>query len=121
VILANVGYAHELFDACACRPRSTDDNLIEDGSPDSETIVAKWAKPVIRREFAVGAMAVRRADPHPGQVGRERSLDLVENIHVGQNPRPLRAQVLGARLVAGKFCSVQHEDVNAFPRQCVSS
>jgi hypothetical protein len=37
---------------------------------------------VIRREFAVSVMPVRRAHSHSSEVGGTGSLDLVENVHV---------------------------------------
>src|SRR5258705_11231005 len=69
-IFVDVSNPDVLFDARSGGPRPAEHNLIENGAPNRETVFPKWAKPMGRREFAVRVVAVRRPDPHAGQVGR---------------------------------------------------
>ena len=48
-----------------------------------------------------------------------RTLYLVQDFHVGENSRSLRAQILGADLVARKLRPVEQQDIRAFAGQRV--
>ncbi len=119
VIPGEVGHSNQLFDARAGRSGSVEDYRIENDSPHGEAVVAEPAKSVIRCKLAIRGLSVRRAHPHARQMGGARALYLVEDIHIGENTRRLRAQVLGAGLVPRKLRSVEHEDIYACSRQRV--
>jgi hypothetical protein len=117
VIPDKIGHSDQLLDAGAGRSGAAQDYRVEYDPPNGQPVVAKSAKSMSRRELAVRVIPVRRAHPHAREAGGTGTFDLIQDVHVGENARCLRAQILGADLVPGKLCSVEHEDIDAFQRQ----
>jgi len=106
LVLGDVRHARQLLDPGAGSSRAVEHDRVENCSTRREAIVTKWSKSVGRCKLAIGVFPVRRTHPHPGEVCRGCALDLVEDIHVGKDPRRLWAQILRADLVARKLRSV---------------
>jgi hypothetical protein len=85
VILGEICHSGQLFDASAGRLGTAEDDRIENDSPHGEAMVTESLKSVIRCKLAIRGLSVRRTHPHAGEVGGARALDLVKNVHIGQN------------------------------------
>ena len=83
-----------------------------------EPAVAKGAEAVCRHEVAAQrARRSVRGSTMPGEMCRARRFDGVERAHLAQDSRRLRAQILRARLRAGKGRAVEHEHARAGARE----
>src|SRR6185437_9959006 len=115
--------AHDIAHANAflyARPRRAspvEQYLVEDGAGQRETAVAEPREAVRRRIVALNARAIGRAHDHARQVRGAGALAQLERVHVRENARGLRTQILRARLVAREARTFQHEDVHARTRE----
>jgi hypothetical protein len=85
VIPDKIDHPDLLLDAGAGRSRPVQDYRVENDSPYGKPVVAKSAKSMSRRKLAVSVIPVWRAHPHAGKPGVTRALDLIQDVHVGEN------------------------------------
>ena len=116
-ISGEIGDAHGFFDTRSGRARAAEHDFVENRPPDGEAFVAKPVEAVIGRKLSDGDVAVGGANYHPGEMRRIASLDFVEHTHVREDSRRLRAQILGADLVARELRPVEDENIHSFTRE----
>jgi hypothetical protein len=121
LVSVDVRYAHLFFDARTSCSRTAEHYRIENGSTHSEAVLAERVESMVRSKLSVGVFPVRCSHPHAGKVSRAGALDLVQDLHIGENAGRLWAQVLRAGLVTRKPGSVEHEDLDALPSQSMRS
>lgn len=106
----HVGDPRSLHDPRASAPRRVEKDRIEHSAPNSESPIAKSAKAVLRGEVPAKLPPGGRTHDHPREMRRSSGLDLLEDAHVIQYARRLRAQILRAGLVTRKSVAIDDDD-----------
>src|SRR5688572_4693096 len=116
---SSVGIANEicnsgrLFHAGSCIACPLQKEIVQYRSANCQPLIAVSAETVLSTELPMYCRAVRSVDAHSVQLRRTGFLDGRQCIHLGKYPRCLRAQVLGACLVAGKSRTIDDENIDA--------
>jgi hypothetical protein len=112
-VARDIGDSHTFFDAGTRGFRGTEQDVVEHGPAQRKTAVTERGKPFHAGELGLNRLAARRPENHTGEMSRARGFYFSQNSHVGEYARCLRAQVLGAHLVAGEVGAIQHQNVDA--------
>lgn len=113
----DISDSHGFLDSRACSSCAIEKNGVERRAPDSKTAVTVSAESVTGSKLAVNGRSVGCVNAHPGELCGSRGFDRLARIHLCENTRCLRAQVLGACLVPRESRAIENDGVDSQSRK----